>query len=701
MTDTQHTQCDTHTVRRIKYGTNVVVAVLASIGITIFINWIAARQYIRVDLTQGSRYSLSDQTKTVLGKLDGDFRLVTLVPDSASAPDEDTGRVYQNVSDLADEYARYTNSLSVEHLDPRGNISKAKELNEAISTTFADELAPVKEAIEQGRDALQQVSPINAKLTATLTAGVNNDPNTPETSAQKLFRAAATRCKEFEQTVEQADQQAKELMDQALVNYAAVKEQFQGVLTDYNTLLDLITQSASPQVRNVSTSNEEKERLLEAIELSKQAQALLVEPLQKMDDAEGSPRYNQVFYALNGGASVVVLGPKKVKVVPVSEMWRQDLRDFEQTGQAKPQYLIEEKLTGALLSMTIDQPPLVVFVISNTGAAQGAQGNYNIVSQRLANADFDVTQWNPTGQVSAMGQPTPPLPRPEPAPGQKAIWVVLPALGNPMGNPMMMGMNPRQQIADLLDERLAAGDSAMVMVAADPSTVYGMANPIVDLLKAWGVDPLTDRLILQEVPQANRRSVTVLQFLIDTWPTALPITTALDGMQAAFQIASPIMTQDDKGATHQPLVEITGDRLWTTTDLSSPQAVQNAKFDKANSAPSFTIAVASEKDDARLITIAEQVWASDDMTGLGMLGPGTAELTGAMVPGNSELFVNSVFWLAGLEDMIAASPRSQDVPRIQPMSANALGWYQVTLLSGLPLSALVLGLVVWSVRRRA
>ncbi len=699
MTDKPHKSVNTHTIRRIKYGTNVVVAILASVGITILINWIAARQYIRFDTTQGGRYSLSQQTETVLNKLDGEYKLVTLIPDSA--PDEDTARVYEDVKDLTDVYGRFSKNLAVDHMDPRSSIKKAEALNNAIVDAFADELTPVKEAIALGLDAMHQVRPINTQLTQALTAGVNNDPNTPETGTQKFFRAAATRSKEFDERVDQVDEQAEELMDQVLVNYAGVKEQLQGVITDYNTLLDVITQSGSPLIRNVSTSNEEKERLLEAIELCKQAKTLLAEPLQKMDEAKDSPRYNQVFLTLNRGASVVALGPNKVKVIPISEMWRQDLRNIEQTGQTQPQYLIEEKLTGALLSMTIDQPPLVVFVLSNSGAALGAQGNYNNVAQRLQNADFDVRQWNPTGQISSMGQPTPPLPRPEPKPGQKIIWIVPPAYGQPMGTPMMMGMNPRQHIGDLLKERLAAGDAALVMVPADPTSLYGMPNPIVDELNTWGIKPQTDRLILEEVQLANRRSMTSLQMPVDTWPSALPITTALDGMQAMFYSPSPILVEDDKGAAHYLLVEIKGDKLWTTTDLSTPDAVRNAKFDEENSAPSYTIAYASEKDGARLVTIAEQVWATDDITGWGLFGQGTAELTGAVVPGNSELFVNSVFWLAGMEDMIAASPRSQDVPRIQPMSDSKLAWYQSGLLVGMPMSALILGVIVWSVRRRA
>lgn len=700
MSETSRTNTESHTLRRIKFGTSVAVAVIAAFGLTILVNWIAARQYVRVDLTQSGSYSLSAQTKTVLDKLDGKYELFTLLPDQGSVADSDLAVVYRNVQDMVNEYGRYSGHVTTDKIDLRRDVVKAEQLNKAIIDAFHDELQPVMDAIDKGRASLKDVMPINEKLTDELTAGVNNDPNTTETNAQKLFRAAATRCAQFTQTAEQAEKQVDEGLDQVLVNYSGVKQQFQAALVNYDKMLGVFIQSAGALNRVAGLDNADKERLLESVDLAKQARAALADPIKQLDEAKDAPHYNRVLYGLTGGASVVVLGPKRVKVLPVSDMWRQDMRGQDDTGHAQPQYLIEEKLTGALLSMTIKQPPMVVFLLSGTGAALGPRGLYNNVAERLENADFKVTQWNPAGQVSAMGQPTPPTPRPEAEPGQKTVWIVLPTSGQ-TGNPLLMAANPRKQIADLLKERLDAGDAAMVMLAADPNATFGLANPITEFLKTWGINAQTDRLILQSVPQANRRSVTSLQFPVDVWPTALPITTALNGLTGMFIQPSPIVTDDKHEATHQPLVKITGDKLWTTTDLSSPEAVQNAKYDPDNSADAYTIAIASERGGKRMVTFAEQVWASDYITGMGLLGPNTASITGSAYPANSELFVNSVMWLAGLEDLIAASPRTQDVPRIQPMSVRAYGTYKVVLLAGLPSASLVLGLGVWWRRRSA
>lgn len=692
---------DTHAVRRMKFGLNITAQVILAIGIVIVVNLIASWQYLRLDLTQDRSYSLSAQSKTVLSKLDGEFKLFTLLPNELEVTSEQASLVYRRVRDLVDEYARYGENVTAEHLDARGDIFKAESLNAAIADAFNDELAPSIEAIKQGRDALGEIDELNDKLIAVMTSGLDTESTAAPSPAQELYQLAATRCKQIKETAEQAGQQTDELLDQVLVNYAGIKEQLQAVLTDYDTVLGVISQRADQLVRSDQIGNADKERLLELAELCQQAQANLAEPLEKMDAAEPSPRYNQALFGLTSGSSVVVLGEDRVKVLPVSEMYREDTRDLEETGRAQPQYLVEEKLTGALLSMTMDQPPLVVFVLSGSGPALGEQGQFNVVAQRLENADFQVTQWNPAGQMSAMGQPTPPQPQPQAEPGQKTVWIVMPTLGSQMNNPMMMAANPRQQIADLLTERLPQGDAALLLLPVDPSAAVGIANPITDLLNTWGITPQLDRLILQEVQQDNRRTATTAEFSIEDWSGDLPVTASLNGMRGYISVACPIITGETEGTTHHSLLTIEGGRIWAQSDLTSPDVVQNAKYSEAASAPSFDVIVASETEGQRLVTSGNYAWASDALTTYGLLGPGTAELTGAAFPANSELFVNSVFWLAGLEDLIAASPRSQDVPRINPMSDDALGWYRIVLLVGIPAVVVALGLTVWWRRQHA
>src|SRR5262245_12244970 len=54
--------------RQTRYGTLASVSVLVVLGILIAVNYIGARQKKRWDLTANQSFSLSDQTRSVLGK---------------------------------------------------------------------------------------------------------------------------------------------------------------------------------------------------------------------------------------------------------------------------------------------------------------------------------------------------------------------------------------------------------------------------------------------------------------------------------------------------------------------------------------------------------------------------------------------------------------------------------------------------------
>jgi ABC-type uncharacterized transport system involved in gliding motility auxiliary subunit len=58
--------------RQMKYGSNTLAMVLGCLGLLAAVNYIAARNSKRWDLTKNQRYSLSDQSKTLLAGLKED-----------------------------------------------------------------------------------------------------------------------------------------------------------------------------------------------------------------------------------------------------------------------------------------------------------------------------------------------------------------------------------------------------------------------------------------------------------------------------------------------------------------------------------------------------------------------------------------------------------------------------------------------------
>ena len=286
----------------------------------------------------------------------------------------------------------------------------------------------------------------------------------------------------------------------------------------------------------------------------------------------------------------------------------------------------------------------------------------------------------------------------------------------------LMSAGEKTKIADLLNERSAQGDAAMVMLGIEPGATFSEPNPILDWLEGFDLHPQLDRIVLRQVRLPDRSSVNTARFEVTRWPDDSPITRALAGMPAVFLQASPIELgaapgADDEGAAEEqsdkpaanvalsPLVVLRAPDMWSTADLISPEQVERAPVDEANRRETFTIGVAAERGEARLVVVTDPMWAMNLITtnASPTLSPqtaGWAEFAGAAFPGNSELFVNSVYWLADLDELIAASPRTQDIRRIESMTPQTLTTWRWLLVGGMPVLILVIGLAVWVVRRK-
>ena len=396
----------------------------------------------------------------------------------------------------------------------------------------------------------------------------------------------------------------------------------------------------------------------------------------------------------------MLLGPRQVRVLSVGELFREPDLDQRPAGiSPELHFQGEEKITGALVSMTLEHPPLVVFVNDGLVESIGARGLFEHVAQRLRNMNFQVEQWSPAGRAGPMGQPMPAGPPPEPKPGQPAVWVVLADTGYKPAQPM--GVAGYAQIIERIKGRLAAGDGAMIMLSASGTTPFGGGGAVVQLLEPWGISPQLDRLVLRQITLPDHTSRPVSRHEIVRWPKGSPITGPLAGMPGVFLQASPLVLGDAaaKGVELWPLAEVGGDEVWAERDF---RADPPPSLDPAGAGGPFVIAAAARRGTTgRLVVVGDPVWAADEITTNAdrfLRAAGMAELFGAAFPANAELFVNSVQWLAGLDQLIAASARTQDIRRVGPVpNLTGLKW---SVLAGAPGAVAIAGLAVWLVRRR-
>ncbi len=692
----------TQTARRTKYGLNVAVAVVAAFAIAVLVNVIAARYLTALpplDLTATGQYSLAPQTRKLLSDLEGQFQVITLFAGSSDAVGAQS---VQRAKDLIDQYARYSSNLSVEHINPDLQVGRLEAFYGQIQERFEADLAPSRVAIAAAQKDLTTLREQMAQQRAIVAAAAAN----PELQAGNLKRALNLAAQLFARRateLQSAGTQIEKLMEARLPPYGSVVAQLEQILTqldqsDYAALSQQFQQGA----RQSDTPGSIKEALLQLDLSLKESRQLLQKSLAMLRGVEGSTEYEHVTTMIQTTANaVLVLGPGKIKAMSLGEMFRQSPQP---TGgdAAQPEVLFqgEEVLTGVLVSLTLKTPPMVIFVSTGQRPALGPGGDYEFVARRLRAMDFDVRSWNPAGAAGPMGQPMPPQPPPQAGIGQAAVWVLLPA--EPAGPMNFTAGATMAQAADHIKARLDAGDGAMVMLAANPTARFGEPTPILPELASFGIQARVDRVIMQQVTLPDGKKQASPTFIVDNWPNTLAVTRALAGMPAAFTWCSPLTLSETKGVEQWPLVIIREEGLWAGDDFD---AFPDVKFNEQNAAREFTVAVAAQRGQTRIVAVGSPYWASDFITsnadrGLRQQGVGLADVFGAAYPGNAEMFINSVQWLAHLDQLIAASARSQDIRRVgalSPTTESAITW---SLLVGLPVLTILFGVGVAIVRNR-
>jgi ABC-type uncharacterized transport system involved in gliding motility auxiliary subunit len=103
-------------LRQLKYGMNTAILVLVVLGILGAVNYLVNRHTKRIDLTENQRYSLSDQTRKVLGGLEDEITITYFQREHDMTSGQDRLREYQALTD----------KLKVDFVDPVQNPAKAQ-----------------------------------------------------------------------------------------------------------------------------------------------------------------------------------------------------------------------------------------------------------------------------------------------------------------------------------------------------------------------------------------------------------------------------------------------------------------------------------------------------------------------------------------------------------------------------------------------
>jgi ABC-type uncharacterized transport system involved in gliding motility auxiliary subunit len=105
------------TRRQTRYGTLAAASVVVVLGILVAINYIGSKQHKRWDLTANKQFSLSDQSRNVLSKLDAPLQVMVF----AQEPE------FPRYQDKMKEYEYSTKQIATEYIDPDKKPTIAKQ----------------------------------------------------------------------------------------------------------------------------------------------------------------------------------------------------------------------------------------------------------------------------------------------------------------------------------------------------------------------------------------------------------------------------------------------------------------------------------------------------------------------------------------------------------------------------------------------
>ncbi|MEQ9454869.1 MAG: Gldg family protein [Phycisphaeraceae bacterium] len=689
---------------RATIGLSVVLAVLAAVALTVLVNFIAYRQLVRFDFTQTGRYSLSQQTQQVLENLDSDHEVIGLFAV--------TSEPAQQLADLLREYDLRSDRVDVRMIPPGGDPVALDRFYAELQGLYAEQVEPAAETLNRSIEAMSGLlgaaTPALADLASALDASDASGAN-----ADRL-RQLVTVLRQVPPSWTQQAEAWRRLLDEPLPPVASMRSEFSGFLDQVNRqMLAAATAWLDEASSDRSLPPAVRDATIRAASASDSLRDGVEALIDQLATIHGLEEYDQLTRDLRRDG-VVVLSERNARVIAFEQMIQPPTQAPTSDQESEYRFLAEEKITGSLISLSMEQRPLAVFVsIGASPPATGPRGAFEYVASRLRSADFEITEWNPSGRPGPMGQPMPSGPPPMPETGQPAVWIVLPAPPPDPRNPMA-GSNVAalDQVAGLLRQRLAAGDGVLVSLGNDPGARFGTTNPLADLAGDFGINPQLDRIILVERQEGERRTRATSYHEVRTWPDDHPVAKAIEGLPAIFMQASPIElttveTDGDSAAAIEAiaLATLSSPRTWASTEVGAAGDLESLVYEPEQGADRFIVAAAGERiqetGSARLVVVSDPVWSADQITTYGITGLG-AQLgfpEFALYPGNAELFVNSVYWLGHLDHLIAAGSRTQRVPRIGEVSGELLTAYTYGLLLGLPALVLVAGVTVYTIRR--
>lgn len=613
------------------------------------------------------------------------------------APDRVDPATLRRIDEVLERISEANPAVSVERLDPSGTDGgeRYERLLERLVASHAETIGRWEPALDRalaGFDSLRRFAADEApSIRATLAKVAANDPLRPQ-----LEQVAAA----FEQVAGQGEPFAKAIRDLRSTDAAKPLPDWDGARSalvandrywadQLAALADLLRRWAtSPSVaETVRAWARERGDAFERMAADRKEEQYALETLPPL-------RLGDVGRTVASGDAAIVTGPGGAIAIPTWQIFpygatRASGRatvglDFGGRG--------EEAIVGAMRSLTLATPSMVVLVHAEERsllARSADRSDLVAAADLLRAARLDVREWMVAG-----GE------RPVPARGQAAVWIVVP----PLARQGLQTSEREKLLIQVTRELATSGQPVLLTVARSLLPIFGQPDPWAAAAQAIGAEIDTGRVVLELAAVAADQVETRPWQVVDRFESRHPVAVAADGNALFLNHPVPVRpAEGTSGAISLVAIE-PGSSRWLEDDWRKDGAGIREVPAAKRLAEALPVAVAIETVDAvggsprRAIVVGSGGWLLSSVIDAGQsLGGSRYALAH---PGNRELLLASIWWLAGEDRLIAGGLTGRDVPRVGEIpESTRLAWF-LGLSVGLPAGLVVTGAVVAARRRR-
>jgi len=677
--------------RWLVFGSNVAVAVLLATILAVAAVWFSGtllKGRTRSDLTSSGRFSLSPRTKALLADLPCDVTITNLYRHSPESPASE--EYWQRIQDLLSEYAAANPArISVEAIDPDTDLGAVEKLVARLRNRYAKELEKPKALAEDFLALQKELGEFLGAEAKHLAVAADQWKNAPPDGPNNL-RMVAQKWAQMQMVGELTAGDVQALGEQALPAYSTAVERagdylkqvgdLFAALPDLYAQVETLAKAPPPEVKAVLSGTAAYASWRKRIEAFNR-QAAGVKELE----------LDALRRDISQGEVLLIETPDRVKAVSFDDVWTRNASATEETPASETRLFAgESAVSSALVGLVNPEKPAVLFVTFAAPAA-GEGGPFSELADRVRKANFIVEDWDLARDHE--------MPRPEHM--TKAILVFAPP--PPMSPQRPIPPPTAEMYAPALD---AVKNGTPAIVMGEPGGMMGPTIPYSGLYAFFGVAPTFNAIAVHKIPvDLAGTEQAVFQIEIAHYPDT-PITQTLGGLPSLFVAACPlkISTKLPEGVTAEPIVELPGGPdYWGDTNVFAATRRQ-AKRDEGEDIPGpFPLAVAATRTfqapgmERSLSTQKAVLFGghfAEDRVAMARDALGRD-----MFPGNAELFLNSLLWVAGTEHLITVSPEALQARRIGDLGDWSLA-LEILIIGGLPAIVLAAGVVVWLVRRR-